>query len=444
MTKSFEYEYVSYEELCKAYLDCRKRKRTTANALDFEINENAKLYQLWYDLNSFNYEIDRSIVFCVDKPVKREVFAADFRDRIIHHLVINRIIDIVEKEFIDDSYSCRVGKGTDYGIKKCVQYLKESSYNYTQEYYIVKCDLKSFFMTIDKNRLENKLFKFIDEKYEYKDIRDLKFLKYLIHIIIFNEPQNNCIRKQPWEMWSDLPKEKSLFFCEKDKGLPIGNLTSQIFANFYLSEFDKYVKEFLMTEYYGRYVDDFFFVAKSKKEANTIIDMCKHYLSNIGVQLHPKKLYIQKIQKGVKFIGAVIKKDRIYIANRTKGSLWWKVKQFRDYLEDLHLRKEKLSYREIEHMVGSLNSYLGFLIHYNTYNIRKKIFLDYNFMKPIYKYCYIDKDLKKLTIFLDYKPYKSPKDKKRFDKATYFNKRIYKKLDFKKDNNNNKRKPVDI
>ena len=138
--------YVSYEELYSAYIDCRKRKRGTANEISFEINECEKLYNLWLDLNNFNYKVGRSICFIVDKPVPREVFAADFRDRIVHHLFINRIIKYFEAEMIDDSYSCRVGKGTQYGVYKCYEYVKLCSEGYTKDCYILKCDLKQFFV----------------------------------------------------------------------------------------------------------------------------------------------------------------------------------------------------------------------------------------------------------------------------------------------------------
>ena len=238
MTKTFEYEYVSYEELYIAYLDCRKRKRTTYNALEFEIDEDVELYKLWLDLNEMKYVVGKSIVFCVEKPVKREVFAANFRDRIVHHLIINRINQTLENEFIDDSYSCRKGKGTDYGVRQCYEYLKEASNNFTEDCYVVKCDLKSFFMTINKSLLYKKLVDLIEYKYDCKDERDFEFMCWILKLIIFNEPQNNCVRKQTWAHWDDLPKEKSLFFCDESNGLPIGNLTSQIFANFYLSEFE--------------------------------------------------------------------------------------------------------------------------------------------------------------------------------------------------------------
>lgn len=332
MIRNYNPLYVSYEELYEAYLDCRKRKRTTANSIEFEKDDNYKLYQLYDELNTMTYEIGRSIAFCVDKPVKREVFAADFRDRIVHHLVIGRLNKMFEEEFIEDSYSCRKGKGTDYGIRKCAQYIKEASENYTKQAFVIKCDLKSFFMTIDKEKLYDKLIKHIEEHYEPRDENDIPFLKYALKLIIFNEQQHNCILKQSKDNWKDLPKEKSLFYCEKNKGIPIGNLTSQIFANFYLSEFDHYVKEELGMKYYGRYVDDFFIVVTDKSKIHEIIEKCREKLKTMGVILHPKKLYIQDVTKGVKFIGAVIKPNRTYISNRTKGNMYDALRRFSQLL----------------------------------------------------------------------------------------------------------------
>lgn len=404
MIKKFDYEYVSYEELYEAYRNCRLKKRSTYNALEFEIRENKKLYELWNELNSLKYEIGKSIVFCVTKPVHREVFAADFRDRIIHHLLISRIESILENEFINDSYSCRVGKGTDYGVNKCYEYMHEASNNFTEDCYVVKCDLKAFFMTIDKQRLENKLFKFYDENYKYEDERELFFIKYLTHLIVMNEPQNNCIRKQTIDHWDGLPKDKSLFSCRKGFGIPIGNLTSQIFANFYLSDFDHYIKNTLNIKYYGRYVDDFFIICKTTKEATDIVNKCRKFLKEEGVNLHPKKLYIQHVTKGVKFIGAVIKQNRKYISNRTKGSMYATIKKFYDELMKRKQLGIEVSYNDIVHIIGSLNSYIGFLIHYKTYNIRKKLLLNNPLMEPIYDFCYIDDNLTKFTMFKDFNP----------------------------------------
>lgn len=400
MIKKFEYEYVQYEELYKAYIDCRKRKRTTHNALTFEVNENIELYKLWMDLNEMTYEIGKSIVFCVDKPVKREIFAANFRDRIVHHLVINRINDILEKEFIDDSYSCRKGKGTDYGVKKCYDYIKEATNNYSEECYIIKCDLKSFFMTINKKLLYEKLSLFIDEKYITNDVRQRNFLKWVIKLIVYNEPQNNCIMKQSWHHWDGLPKSKSLFFCDRDKGLPIGNLTSQIFANFYLSEFDHYITDTLGIKYYGRYVDDFFLIIKEKNDIKIILNKIKEKLKKLGTTLHPNKLYIQHANKGVKFIGSVIKYNRIYVSNRTKGNFYWKILLYDKLLGQMD--SDIPTHNDLEHFVSSINSYIGFMVHYKTFKIRRKMFQSELFRR-LYKYCYINYDLSKITLYNIYK-----------------------------------------
>jgi hypothetical protein len=110
--------HISFEEILQAYYDCRKNKRQTANALAFEINYESELLKLLRQINNGTYSVGRSIAFIVHKPVQREIFAADFRDRVVHHLIINKLNPHFEKKFILDSYSCRVGKGTHYGIKR--------------------------------------------------------------------------------------------------------------------------------------------------------------------------------------------------------------------------------------------------------------------------------------------------------------------------------------
>lgn len=396
--KPFEKEYVSIEELYEAYYDCVKRKRSTKNCIDFEIDLYKNLYKLYIDLNKKEYKIGKSITFCVTKPVMREVFAGDFRDRIIHHLVIRKIENILENEFIDDSYSCRKGKGTSYGVQKCYEYIKKASRNYTRDCYIVKCDLKSFFMTIDKNLLFEKLSHFINEKYKPSENSnvDADYILYLIKLIIYNEPQNNCIRKQKKELWDKLPKDKSLFYVEKDKGLPIGNLTSQMFANFFLSTFDHFMKDELKITYYGRYVDDFFFIIKKKQNIKYLINVIKHKLLEIGVKLHPKKLFVQHWSKGVNFIGATIKPNRIYIGNRTKGNFYWSIQ---NHLKSL---KKNQTPENIKHVIQSINSYLGFLKHYKTYNIRRKILFNKNCIN-ILKYVSYSSNLNKLKLLKKYR-----------------------------------------
>lgn len=368
MIKQFENIFVPYEELYDAYLECRKRKRGTYNALEFEINANVNLYKLWVELNDRTYQIGKSIVFCVDKPVIREVFAADFRDRIVHHLVIRRLLPIFEQHFIEDSYSCRKSKGTLYGIRRLDAKIKEATNNYTTQATIIKCDIKSFFMSINKDILYDKLSKFISVYYE----GDVEYILWLIKLIIYNEPQNNCIRKQHISHWDGLPSHKSLFSCPSNKGLPIGNLTSQIFANFLLIDFDLWCE--CISKYYGRYVDDFYLIFKENVDVQYIVKQLQGQLDVLGLKLHPNKTYSQPYQNGIKFIGAVVKPGRIYISNRTK-----------EYLSQVIKSQESSS-----KFISSINSYLGQMIHFNTYRLRQKmlgkinnpsIFISANFNK---------------------------------------------------------------
>lgn len=169
----------------------------------------------------------------------------------------------------------------------------------------------------------------------------------------------------------------------------------------------------LKMKYYGRYVDDFFFIIRNKKNIKYVLTLIKNKLKTMGVKLHPKKLYIQHYSKGVKFIGAVIKPNRIYISNRTKGNFYYSLKVYNKNIMD----GDKIpTFDEIENFVSSINSYLGFLVHYKTFNIRKKLLLS-NLMKPWLDFCYFDGKGKKIKSFYEYT--KKIGKKKRYTKYAY-------------------------
>ncbi len=355
-------------ELFEAYFECRKNKRNTANALAFEIDYENNLVQLCEEINNGTYEIGRSIAFIVDKPVKREIFAADFRDRVIHHLIIGKLNHLFEKQFIYDSYSCRVGKGTHFGIQRIDRFIRQCSANYTKDCYLLKLDLQGFFMSINKNILFTKLEKFIKEKYQATD-KDL-IIK-LCKQVIYNDPTKNCIIKGKRSDWNDLPPNKSLFRSKPNCGLPIGNLTSQVFANFYIDTFDHYIKYNLKIRYYGRYVDDFVIVHEDKEYLKNLISILSDYLqSELQVIIHPKKIYLQHYSKGIKFLGTFILPNRIYINNRTKGNFHQTIS-----LHNTIVRSNKPSEIEQKSFQSAINSYLGIMTHYNSYNLRKRMLL---------------------------------------------------------------------
>jgi retron-type reverse transcriptase len=363
------------EDLFKAYYDARRNKRNTANQLKFEIQMEDNLLSLYHQLEERTYRPGRSVAFIIDEPVKREVFAAGFSDRVIHHLYFNYVNEIFERSFIDDSYSCRKGRGTSYGIKRLEHHIRSCSRNYTRETWILKLDLSGYFMSIDRQKLYDKvvatLNKYADRRNLrgelYREALDYDLLMFLTRVIIFHDPLEDCFIKSDLSEWEGLPNDKSLFTSAPGTGLPIGNLTSQLFSNVYLNDFDQWIKRTLKVRHYGRYVDDFYLIDTSNDVLTDALTRIREYLrENIGIKLHPHKIYRQPVVRGVQFLGAIIKPYRIYMAKRT-------VRNFKRAMA----RGDKFYRHRPRQLLEVLNSYLGLMMHHKTYKLRKFV-LDKN------------------------------------------------------------------
>jgi hypothetical protein len=383
-------------DLFRAYYDARKNKRNTINQLRFEIDYEHHLLILYEELINRTYEIKKSITFIVNHPVKREIFAADFRDRIIHHLIYNCINPFIDKQLIDSCYSCRTGKGTHYAVRQMAEFMKICSRNYTSDCYVLKLDIKGYFMSINKQLLWNKLLKMLEPLgSEYLSGMSKETLLWLIDIVLWNDPTQSCIIKGNRSDWIGLPASKSLFQMPKNCGLPIGNLTSQLFSNVYLNDFDHFVKYEMGIEFYGRYVDDFVLIHPDKKfllEAKEKIDLFLR--EDCKLELHPKKIYFQHYSKGFSFLGACIKPYRTYICNRTKKKFIQTI-----YRTNLLLSRKNLTENDFRSIQSSVNSYLGLMKHYKTYNIRKKILLDKERPSLLLKYGYLKVISKKSMVY---------------------------------------------
>ncbi len=376
-------------DLFSAYYECRKNKRNTINALDFELNYESNLIKLADEISNWTYEVWKSIAFIVNKPVKREVFAWDFRDRIVHHYVINKLNPYFEKYFIYDSYSCRVGKWTLFWIKRIEKFIRSCSENYTKDCYILKLDIRWFFMSIDKDILYKKMEKFlqynnlslfqIDEINELQQGDELEklnhnFLLKLIQKIIYNNSIKNCIIKWNKKDWHGLPKSKSLFFTKDNTWLPIWNLTSQVFANFYLDFLDKFIKQKLKIKYYGRYVDDFILVHSDKQYLKYCKSQIDIYLKEeLSLTVHPNKIYLQHYTKWVLFLWSFIKPYRIYLKNNIKWNIYEKVNILNN---KIRLNDWKINNILRTDFRQSINSYLWLVKHYKTYKLKKYILLN--------------------------------------------------------------------
>lgn len=197
---------------------------------------------------------------------------------------------------------------------------------------------------------------------------DYQLILKLIKKIIFNNYTKNCLIKGSFKNWQGLPKNKSLFFAKKNCGLPIGNLTSQLFSNIYLNDLDHFIKRKLKIKYYGRYVDDLIIIHKDKNYLKNLkITIEKYLKDNLNLELNYKKNYLQDYYRGFKFLGVIIKPYRIYISNRIKHSFYIKIGKINNIIKNNEINVKSKA------ILSVINSYLGIIKHYNTYNLRKKM-----------------------------------------------------------------------
>ena len=373
--------------LLEAYYDCRRNKRKTASALVYEMDYESKLIALRDRINTRTYAPGKSICFVVTRPRYREVFAASFEDRIVHHYIALRLEPLFEQAFCPYTYNCRKGKGQLYGTNMLRQQIIECSDNYTTDCYIMKLDLRGFFMSIDKKILARLIDSFVAEAYQGDDKDDLR---HLCQIVILHEPEKNCERHSPASYWNYLPANKSLFTNGEGKGVAIGNLFAQLFANFLLNSLDWMIED-LGIKYHGRYVDDFYMIHPDKTVLLSAVPKIREKLSELGLELNERKFYFQHYTKGIEFTGSIVKPNRVYTCNRTITNFIAAVRR---------LNKAK-DLRQAEHAVNSINSYLGLLRHNNEYNTRKRV------LKMIesqaYEYVYIKKNYRILALKNKYK-----------------------------------------
>ncbi len=333
-------ELVSFKNIYLAYKRARESKPTKDKVLRFGLNIEKEIFSIQSDLVNNNYNISKYKEFKVYEPKERIISAPTFRDVVVQHSLINIINQIFEKSFIYNSFACRKKKGTHKGmfrLKKVIQ-----SYNCPK--YYLKCDIKKYFPSVNKIILKKIIF---------KKIKDKKTLD-LINKIIDSYSSD----------------------FGNNKGIPIGNLTSQLFANIYLNELDQFVKHKLKINHYFRYVDDFIILCDSKKELHNYECRIKQFLKcKLHLDMPKHKTYINLINNGVDFIGYKIFPQFVKIRKSN-------IKRFiRRTKNNVYLyNKCKLDENSLE---SSICSFLGYSKHANAYLISKKIFNIY-FDKWIY------------------------------------------------------------
>ena len=255
-----------------------------------------------------------------------------------------------------------------YGVSRLATKLDEFTEHYTKPMYVAKFDFTGFFMKINKIILWKRLETFLRDKYKKKN---LEFILWLTELLVMHCPENDCEYHGDPDLMTLITPEKSLRYSGPEYGLPIGNLTSQIFANFYLHEFDILVSG-MFNGGYGRYVDDFYVISEDKDKILEFKKFAKKYLYNtLEVQLHENKFYLQEASHGIKFIGYMIKPGRVYTGSVTIAHYYEVIDDMNDKIENLP--KERFL-EELNNLVCRWNSYIGFMTYTNSYNIRRNAF----------------------------------------------------------------------
>jgi len=328
--------------------------------------------------------------FAVKDPKIREIFAPDYKDRIIHHLIVDKIEQSIDKKLIFDCYSNRKNKGIHHAAKRLQKFMRKES-----QYYLMG-DIKTFFPSIDKNILWRLFSKHI-ESIKETGPEEKNFILNLSKIIIFQDPANPLPAfTGNKKLLSLVPEEKSLFYSPKNRGLPIGSLTSQFFANIYLNELDQFAKHELKIKYYIRYVDDFVILGK---DAETLIiwqkEIQRFLREKLKLALHPKKIIIQHKSKGVNFLGYIVREKYFLVRQRTVKSLKRKLYFFNHLIDPenfpiadppSNFKISKYYFEKklvppavpdlalLQKMLSVVNSYYGIFSFANTYNLRKTLY----------------------------------------------------------------------
>ncbi len=355
----------TFKELYGAYLRCRKRKRNTINALAFEVDLIENICNLETLLNAKTYTPKRSVCFVTSSPKLREVFAADFSDRVVHHLVVPLLEQIFEPLFVYDSYSARKGKGIHHALKRVEKFSKSSTY-------YLQLDIKNFFYSIDKRLLFQLLNRTIIKRYDQK-VKDTDITKgemlWLVHKIIFHDVTRETIIKDKKTL-ERMPPHKTLFKISKEKGLPIGNLTSQFFANVYLNDFDNFCKRILKCKKYIRYVDDFVIFGDKKEDLLQKKVIIEKYLDEKLKLSLRDRFVLKQMNDGVDFLGYIIRPHYTLVRQRVIKNYKRKKARYLDRYEEL---RGKMPLEEIKWFLATKASFKGHIKHANSFNLAKKV-----------------------------------------------------------------------
>ncbi|MBP6925476.1 MAG: group II intron reverse transcriptase domain-containing protein [Candidatus Pacebacteria bacterium] len=338
---------ISVENLLEAWKEFIRDKKKRKDTQNFERNLMSNIFSLHHDLKNKTYIHGGYEAFKVNDPKPRDIHKASVRDRLLHHAIYRVLYPYFDTKFIHDSYSCRVGKGTHKAIDRFREFFHKVSKNNTRQCWVLKCDIRKFFASIDHDILKEILAKHISDE-------DILWL--LDEVISSFQSTGGHPEFKPYhpELDSGSHTRFRNEFGMTNRGLPLGNLTSQLLVNIYMNEFGQFVKYTLKQKYYIRYADDFVFLSHRREELEQIKNTIASFLKEtLRLELHPDKVFIKTYSSGVDFLGWVHFSSHRALRTSTKRRMIKKVNS---------AEKDE-----------TVQSYLGMLSHGNSYELSKKV-----------------------------------------------------------------------
>ena len=327
----------------------QKGKRFRGNVLAFNDRLESELEQLQRELLSQSYFPGEYRTFEIKEPKARLISAAPYRDRVVHHALCNIIVPVFERTFIRDSYANRTGFGTHRALRRFTGFLRSSRY-------VLQCDIQKYFPSIDHTILKQE----IRRKIKCRDTL------WLIDTIIDHSNPQELVRAY-------FPGDDLLTPFQRKRGLPIGNLTSQFFANIYLNRFDHFIKEALHASKYVRYVDDFAVFSDDRAWLHTIRQNIEDSLAGLRLKIHPVKSQIFSTARGANFLGFRVFRDRIRVRSEYLRRARRRMRQMQLAYAERRLNQQAVS--------QSIQSWVAHLAHGNTWRLREQIFTNLVFTR---------------------------------------------------------------
>lgn len=350
--KNLFYQNLTFDKMLAAHKRARKHKAYKNEVIKFEFNLENNLINLINNLKNHTYKLGKYFTFKVYEPKERNIQALPYKDRIVHQWYVEEFIKpYIVPRFINTTFACLENKGTHKAVETVQDHMQIMKRNY-DNFWILKCDIKKFFYNIHPYTLFNIMKKYISDK----------DLLHLTQILIFNGPIDDT-----------------------KVGIPIGNYTSQFFANIYLNELDQYVKRELKVKYYTRYMDDFILILKTKKDCIKYKKLIEDFIDkNLKLELNAKSRYYP-YKMGVNFCGY-----RIFTTHRLlRVSSKKKIKK--------NIKKWNYQYHnniiDYKYVIQSINSWLGHSSHCNSYKLQQKMLENCDFLFQNSTYNVIEKNL---------------------------------------------------